>query len=85
MLDWFLYIFLGFFFIALIYLEVKKYRRRSNHLDLEYQKSLDMMSEYDKRDDSVMADIYKERFFRLKKDQLQKQIDDEFRNQQKGT
>ena len=85
MFKWFIYIFLILFFTALIYLEIKKYRRRLNHLDQQYQKGLDTMSEYDKRDDSVMADIYKERFFRLKKDQLQKQIDDEFRNQQKDT
>lgn len=82
----FLYLFIFVVFILLIYVEFKRYRIRIDHLEKEKENSMSTIDNYDAQEDpSVLVDVHKERLYRLKKKELQADINREYQNRDQSS
>ena len=70
----------------MIYVEFKRYRIRIDHLEKEKENSMSTIDNYDAQEDpSVLVDVHKERLYRLKKKELQADINREYQNRDQSS
>ena len=73
-------IIIAIIFSLFIFIEYKKYQLRLTRLKEEYEASLKTIEDYDSDQNNEALDVHKEMLYRLKRDALQKEIDQSFEN-----
>ena len=80
-----LFLLLLIVFILMVWLEVKKYQQRLANIESHLNQSMDQIKKYNQKQPSVGTDLQKERLYRVKKQEVDQMIEDEYNARQSAS